>query len=112
MGLLDKVKSKLGDRSSSDGAASAKLLPPPPSSIPLGPESVIRYRKQRGVNLGGSSEVLSNDQPGIAEVLGHTTAWFSLEKWIAAAPFEKSKGRAESDVSCWSVPPPPGALAI
>lgn len=57
MGLLDKVKSKL-DKSGAGGgggasAQAAQQLPPAPPSFPLGPESVIRYRQQRGVNLGG-----------------------------------------------------------
>lgn len=60
MGILDKVKSKFAERSGNSGgssddpnAAAAQRLPPPPPSPPLGPESVFRYRQQKGINLGG-----------------------------------------------------------
>lgn len=49
MAIFDKLKAKLdsnkggSDNSFADNAACA---------LPLGPESVIRYRQQRGVNLG------------------------------------------------------------
>ena len=80
MGLLDKLKGKgKGTRPS----PCAQLLPfssnqsQPTNTIPLGQDSVYRYRKQRGVNLG---------------------SWFVLEKWITPAPFARAAQPGESDL--------------
>lgn len=78
MGLFDKFKSKLdgsnadGPRPTQQGAGGGGI-----PTIPLGPDSVIRYRQQRGVNLG---------------------SWFSQEAWICDGPFADAKGSKQSDL--------------
>jgi hypothetical protein len=62
MGLLDKFKAKgaaLGDQfgqfpglQKDSAQATYTAQPGQIQDLPLGPESVIRFRKQRGVNLG------------------------------------------------------------
>ena len=65
MGLLDKIKARgtaaLGDQigqssgAQKDVAGSTDTLPPGQiQDLPLGSESVVRFRKQRGINLGQS----------------------------------------------------------
>ena len=71
MGMLDKLKDKINP------SASSQL---PVSSVPtnpLGPESVYRYRKQLGINLG---------------------SWFVCEKWITPGPFRGAASPGESDL--------------
>jgi len=62
MGIFDKVKAKRDALANQYGQQSGTQLPQaagtsnsPAGQIadtPLGPESVVRFRKQRGVNLG------------------------------------------------------------
>ncbi|KAJ9109171.1 hypothetical protein QFC21_000500 [Naganishia friedmannii] len=63
MPLLDKLKAKLD---STRGGSSSNSADYATCTLPLGPESVIRYRQQRGVNLG---------------------AWFVNERWLATDPY-------------------------
>ncbi|KAG7531295.1 hypothetical protein FFLO_04473 [Filobasidium floriforme] len=85
MGLLDKFKAKgaaLGDQFGQfpglqkDSAQATYTAQPGVKDLPLGPESVIRFRKQRGVNLG---------------------AWFSQEAWIVDEPFKSAAQPRSSD---------------
>lgn len=65
MGLLDKYKAKaaaFGEQfgqfpgsQNNDAQTSYTVQPGQIQDLPLGPESVIRFRKQRGINLGQSS---------------------------------------------------------
>jgi hypothetical protein len=62
MGIFDKVKAKrdalanqYGQQSGAQSPQTAGTSNPAAgqvADIPLGPESVLRFRKQRGVNLG------------------------------------------------------------
>jgi hypothetical protein len=64
MGIFDKVKAKRDALASQYGQQSGAQSPQATrtdnptggqiTDIPLGPESVVRFRKQRGVNLGKS----------------------------------------------------------
>ena len=77
MGLLDRLADKVKRHSlKSAFAFSSTTFQPAPPAPPLGPDSVFRYRKQRGVNLG---------------------SWFVLERWIAEKPFVNAVGKGESD---------------
>jgi hypothetical protein len=49
MPLFDKLKAKLDSTRGGSSSSSANYAT---CTLPLGPESVIRYRQQRGVNLG------------------------------------------------------------
>ena len=78
MGIFDKLRYKIdtnsrGDESTNSQAAFQTTQAPVP---PLGPESVIRYRKQRGVNLG---------------------AWFVNERWIHDQTYKKAVNPGQSD---------------
>jgi hypothetical protein len=113
MGLLDKFKAKgaaLGDQfgqfpgAQKDNAqASYASQPGQTQDLPLGPESVIRFRKQRGINLGLSYvrlmaveslqlTLMCRPRPG---------AWFSQEAWIVDEPFKSAAQPRSSDVSYW-----------
>lgn len=78
MGFLDKLTDKVNSSSSSSSRSSAQF-PQAPAAPPLGPDSVFRYRKQRGINLG---------------------AWFVLERWIVDAPYRNAVKPGQSD---WDV---------
>lgn len=49
MAIFDKLKAKLD---SNKGGADNSFADNAACALPLGPESVIRYRQQRGVNFG------------------------------------------------------------
>ncbi|WVO13319.1 hypothetical protein L204_100933 [Cryptococcus depauperatus] len=70
MGIFSKFKDQLTPSSPSYDFGSV------PASIPLGPLAVLRYRKQRGVNLG---------------------SWFSLEQWICPLVFQQARHPGQSD---------------
>lgn len=77
MGLLGKLADRVNSPSTrSSSSLTPTTFPPAPPAPPLGPDSVIRYRKQRGVNLG---------------------SWFVLERWIAEQPFVNAVEKAQSD---------------
>ncbi|KAL7421161.1 Glucan 1,3-beta-glucosidase 3 [Cryptotrichosporon argae] len=67
MGLLDKLKH--------GHSSSSSLQLPAAAPLPL-EQSLHRYRKQRGVNLG---------------------SWFALERWIAPHVFQSAKPPGQSD---------------
>jgi glucan 1,3-beta-glucosidase len=73
MGLLDKIK----HRTSKSGPSSSSTLdlPPPSPELPL-EQSLPRYRKQKGLNLG---------------------SWFVLEQWIAPQAFKNAVKPGQSD---------------
>lgn len=73
MGIFDKLADKVNKSSSSQ---SSVTFPQAPEAPPLGPDSIYRYRKQRGVNLG---------------------AWFVQEKWINDKTFRNAASPAQSD---------------
>jgi len=76
MGFLNKLTDKVN--SASSGRSSAQF-PQAPAAPELGPDSVFRYRKQRGINLG---------------------AWFVLERWIVEGPYRNAVKPGQSD---WDV---------
>ncbi|WVF67132.1 hypothetical protein IAT40_001877 [Kwoniella sp. CBS 6097] len=69
MGLLDKFKDQFV---ASTPSYDFNRTPP----LALGPQSVFRYRQQRGVNLG---------------------SWFSLERWISPNVFRAAAQPGQSD---------------
>lgn len=116
MGLLDKIKAKgtaaLGDQLGQSSGAQKDVAgstdtsrPGQIQDLPLGPESVVRFRKQRGVNLGQSIWLLRGRRADVAHCTcrdGHRTsagAWFSQEAWIADEPFKSAAQPRSSDVS-------------
>ncbi|WVR03895.1 hypothetical protein IAU60_000894 [Kwoniella sp. DSM 27419] len=70
MGILNKFKDQF------TSSSPAYDFPPAHASIPLGPASVYRYRRQRGVNLG---------------------SWFALERWITPHVFRNATEPGQSD---------------
>ncbi|ORX33689.1 cytoplasm protein [Kockovaella imperatae] len=76
MGILDKLKDKMSTSSSSTHNAQS-VMSSSQHTPRLGPESIFRYRKQLGVNLG---------------------SWFVLEKWITPGPFRNAASPGESDL--------------
>jgi hypothetical protein len=105
MGLFDKVKSKLSDNGQASFQSSQGNQQVP--DFPLGTESIIRYRKQRGVNLG--TTVLSRGDCLCTDcrVLRSIGAWFSQEAWITSDPFQNAVNPRQSDVSSSSLGLPP-----
>lgn len=75
MGIFDKIKDKVNSQQQASSSAGSASFPQVPT-LPLGPESIPRYRKQRGLNLG---------------------SWFVLEKWIASSPYQNAVKPGESD---------------
>ena len=71
MGLFDKLKDRLDSN-----PTSSVHFPSTGPGPPLGSDSVDRYRKQRGLNLG---------------------SWFVLERWISAHPFRNAASPGQSD---------------
>ncbi|WVQ83628.1 hypothetical protein IAT38_005769 [Cryptococcus sp. DSM 104549] len=69
MGFMNKFKDQFTSKSPDYDFPAAQ-------SIPLGPDAIYRYRKQRGVNLG---------------------SWFSLEQWICPQVFREAKSPGQSD---------------
>jgi len=78
MGIFDKVKAKRDALASQYGQQSAAQSPQAAGTdkstggqipdLPLGPESVVRFRKQRGVNLGKSYKMQRDLRPAETEV--------------------------------------------
>ncbi|KAL1407467.1 Glucan 1,3-beta-glucosidase 3 [Vanrija albida] len=73
MGLFDKLSSKFKSNEGPDPEAFS--FPPPSPPIPL-EHSLIRYRKQRGINLG---------------------SWFTTENWLATKLYEGAVNPKGSD---------------
>lgn len=77
MGLFDKMIDKINPPSiGSSSSQTTAQFPLSPAAPPLGPDSVVRYRKQRGVNLG---------------------AWFVQERWISDKPYRNAVKPGQSD---------------
>ena len=62
-------------------------------------ETVYRYRKQRGVNLGGYLRFSERHQePKRHPYRGSTGSWFVLERWITDEPFRFAHEPGQSDL--------------
>lgn len=75
MGFLNKLKDKVNKPGSASTSTSDSSFSPPQTQ-PLGPQDIVRYRKQRGVNLG---------------------SWFTLERWICNEVFSDAAAPGQSD---------------
>lgn len=112
MGIFDKVKARMNKDGAGGGGGGGQstFSAPPPSEDQQLEQNLIRYRKQRGVNLGMFGDLflslacLSNINTEVLSAefvlaLPHNVgAWFSSERWIAGAPFEQAAQPGQSDV--------------